>query len=624
MHFLRFRQVISGKPEKLVVVAALSVAAGFCVPAAAQGQGGGNGRAAAAGHAPARVIVMTRAGLPDAEMDKAAKGVGAQRARRLGHSNLHVIELPPGLEKQAAEKLARHPHFKFVELDRQVPESLVANDPYLGSQWHLPKIQAPAAWDVTQGSGVTIAILDSGVDSRHPDFAGRLMPGYNFVDGNANTEDVRGHGTKVAGAAAAALNNGVGVASVAGQARILPVRISDSAGYAYWSDVAAGLIWAADQGARVANISFSGVVGSASVLSAARYMNDKGGLVFVSAGNDGVNPDYADPASMIVVAATDSRDARASYSNHGPHIHLAAPGTSIYTTNWQQGYASSSGTSFSAPVTAGVAALVMAANPRLTHTQVRDILFQTAVDLGASGRDNYYGYGRVDAAAAVTAAIARVEPPVDRTAPTVAITAPAASGTVSGVVAVNVAAQDDVGVVRTELRVNGSLVATDTSLPFAFSWDSTKVANGMATLVVTAYDAAGNAAESSPVTVNVANAQPPAGGSTGGGSTGGGNTGGGTVAADTMAPTVVISKPAQGAKVNGNTSIEASATDNAGANGIRQTLYIDGVAVATATGGSLKHAWNAAKASSGNHTIQVVAVDAAGNSSTSTVVVTKK
>lgn len=551
--------------------------------------------------APGRVLVMARSGLSDADLDRALKAHGAAKGKRLGLSGLHIVDVARGSERSVMERLKHHPHIKFAELDRRVPEDATTTDPYLGSQWHLSKIGAPIAWDATQGAGVTIAILDSGIDTKHPDLAPRLIAGYNFVDGNTNTEDVRSHGTKVAGAAAATLNNGIGVASVAGATKIMPVRVSDSSGYVYWSNMAAGLTWAADRGARIAVMSFNGVAGSASVLSAAKYFKDRGGLAFVSAGNDNVDPSYANTSSMIIVAATTNSDAKASFSNFGDHVHLSAPGSGIYSTTWGQAYASVSGTSFSAPITAGVAALVMAANPGLSNTQVENILFTTALDLGAAGRDIYFGYGRVDAAAAVAAALKTVST-VDTTPPSAAISAPLGSSTVSGLVPVNVSASDNISVTKVELRANGVLVATDTASPYAFSWDSTKLANGMASLVATAYDAAGNARSSATVSVNVANA---------------------AGIADTTPPAVKISNPPNGSKVGGTVSISVSASDNAGLNGLKQTLYIDGRAVASVAGGSLSYRWNTRKESAGAHKIEARAVDAAGNTSVAAVGVTK-
>ena len=550
-------------------------------------------------YARGRILVMPRAGLSASEFAKVLAPHGG-RGRKVGQSDLHVVDLPANAsEKAVVERLLKNPHVKYAELDRLVSPNFVANDPYLGSEWHINKVNAPAAWDVTQGSGIIIAILDSGVDGTHPDLAAQMVPGFNFMDNNTNTADVNGHGTAVAGVAAASTNNGMGVAGVAGQARIMPVRIADANAYAYYSTIAQGITYAADHGARIANCSYGGVAGSAAIQSAAQYMKSKGGLVFVSAGNNGVDENITPTTTMIAVSATDETDNRTSWSSYGNFVSLAAPGIT-YTTSRGGNYDQWMGTSFSSPLAAGVAALMMAAKPSLDSPQVEKLMFSTAVDIGAAGRDIYYGYGRVDASAAVKAAAASVST-VDTQAPAVAISAPLGSSSVSGVVPVNVGATDNVGVARVELKVNGNTVAVDSAAPFAFSWDSAGVANGMASLVAYAYDAAGNVAASSAVSVNVANTVT-------------------LVQKDTTAPNVRIANPLAG-KVAGSVTVSSSADDNSGPAGIRQSIYIDGVLVAKASGSSLAYSWNTRKSARGTHTIQAVAVDAAGNSSSTSVVV---
>lgn len=554
-------------------------------------------------HVAGRILLMPRAGLSDAALGRILQAEGAGKARRIGKSELRVVELPAGRERALVKRLARHPHVKFAELDHIVAHDLAVNDPFLGSQWHLPRIVADGAWSDTTGEGIVVAVIDSGVDTAHPDFAGKLTAGYNFYSGNSDVSDVKDHGTKVAGSAAATLNNGVGVAGVAGGARIMPIRVSDSTGYATWSAIASGLTWAADRGARVANVSFNGAAGSSSVLSAARYMKSQGGLVFVSAGNSNTDPNYANTDDVIIVSATNKSDAKASFSNFGDHVHLSAPGEAIYTTTWQQGYASVSGTSFSAPIAAGTAALVMAANPGLTNTQVEQILFSTAVDLGVAGRDIHFGHGRVDAGAAVAAALTMAPPAADTQAPVVAIHAPIGASSVIGLVPVDVSATDNIAVTKVDLLVNGALVASDTAAPFAFSWDSSQVANGMVDLVVRGYDAAGNVGTSAAVAVNVANVS--------------------TV--DTTAPTVTTLSPANGAAVpSGTVTISGAASDDSGSTGLTLTLSINGKVVSTVSGtGSLTYKWNTRKLKAGPYTILLQARDAAGNVGSRTAVVNR-
>ena len=388
----------------------------------------------------------------------------------------------------------------------------------------------------------------------------------------------------------------------------MPIVVADSSATAYASTISQGLSYAVDHGARVANISYENLLTSSSVISAAQYMKSKNGLVVVAAGNCGCNPNQAPSTAMISVSATDGNDQIASFSSYGNHVVISAPGNGIYTTTIGGGYSQGTGTSFSSPIVAATAALMMSANPRLSSTQIESLLYSTATDLGSAGRDIYYGYGRVNAAAAVQAALGTTTT-VDTQAPTASISSPAASVSVSGLVPVDVTATDNVAVTRVELRVNGATVATDTVAPYSFSWDSKSVANGMATLTALAYDAAGNAASSAAVSVSVANVVTP------------------PVAppvSDSTPPVVRIVGPAAGSiKTKGSVSISTSASDNGGTAGITQMLYIDGVLKTTASGSSLSYGWNVNKVSSGAHTIQVVAKDAAGNTSSASVDVSK-
>lgn len=542
------------------------------------------------GWAKGRLLVSPRAGLPASEFEQALKPFKGRSRGYIRQLNTHVVDLPAGADELTAMKeMRKNRRLKYVELDMAVAHAASVTDPSYASSWALPKIQAPSAWDSANGEGVTVAILDTGVDGTHPDLVANMVPGWNVFDNNSNTADVHGHGTSVAGVVAMSANNGKGSAGVAWGAKIMPVRISDPNGYAYWSTVAQGIYWAADNGAKVANISFNGVSGSATVQAAAQYMRNKGGVVVVAAGNSGVQESIAANDALLTVAATDQNDARASFSSYGAYVDLSAPGVSIYTTTKGGGYANASGTSFASPVVAATAALMLSANSKTTPTDIDKYLTGKSVDLGAPGQDQYYGFGRVNAAAAVQAVKQVVA--VDTQAPTISITSPT-GGKVSGVVPVDVKYDDNVGVTRVEFYVNRQLVATDELAPFAFAWDTAGKADGSYGLSVQAIDAAGNRGMSSTVTVTLGN--------------------------DSTAPTISKLNVTDNMRVSRNRqSIKISATDNQSVAKI--SLSIDGKEVAVAYGGSLSYNWNTSSVASGSHQISVRVTDNSGNVTTKTV-----
>ena len=340
---------------------------------------------------------------------------------RLGR--IHRLHVPPGADVLAtAQALSVHPDVEFAEPDYLAQVMAVPNDPLYAQQWALPKIGAPAAWDVTTGSGaVPIAIIDSGLDLAHPEFAGRLwtnpgevagngvdddgngkvddVHGWDFVAASGNLTDDNGHGTQVAGVLGAKANNGAGIAGVCWSCPLLPITVMREAGVVNYSDIALGVAYAIERGARVINLSLGGYADATTLRTAVEAAATTAVLV-AGAGNDGrTEPLY--PAAypeVLAVAATDSADARAAFSNHGEWVDLAAPGVDIQTTfAGANGYGAESGTSLSSALVAGTAGLVLSAHPDWSPTQVRAQLLHTAQTLGGS---EGLGSGRLRAGAA--------------------------------------------------------------------------------------------------------------------------------------------------------------------------------------------------------------------------------
>ena len=282
------------------------------------------------------------------------------------------------------------------------------NDPMYDSQWALGKIEAVSAWKISTGSDVTIAVIDSGVDLDHPEFAARILDGYDFVNEDTLADDDYGHGTLVAGVAAAAANNDRGIAGLAWNARIMPVKVLDSQGQGVSSDLTCALYWAADQGAQIINISIISFGPSFGMQSALTYAANEGALTFAAAGNlfEQGNP-VTYPAAqegVIAVGATDKDDSHAWFSSAGSFVDISAPGVNIYSLfpPSHDEYRAVRGTSLAAPHGAGLAALVLAAAPNLSSAEVESIILRSAVDLGETGQDDKFGHGRIDASAAMS------------------------------------------------------------------------------------------------------------------------------------------------------------------------------------------------------------------------------
>jgi len=397
--------------------------------------------------APGRLIVKFRAGAaPDAvERAVALEAVEDVQATRV--SGARALTVPPGQEHAIAARLRANPDVEYAEPDYVAHRTAaVPGDPfYAAAQLDLPKVGVSAAWDVTLGSAsVTVGVLDQGISTQHPDligqwtYAGGATPGNHVLlssplsegcsvpivpedDGWLDTLSGAGftHGAHVSGTIAAnsTIVGGpaVGIAGMAPGVRVVPIKVLDCQGSGYFSDIAAGISFAASRGIRVVNMSLSGLVPSGCppfLQQAIDNATAAGTLVVAAVGNSGSSAVEfpAGCANVLGVGATTLEDGVPAFSQRNGTVDIVAPGVGITSTyragNGDYGYAMSSGTSMASPHVAACAALIYSAKPGIQPAAVQQHLFSTAVDLGLVGRDDTFGYGRLSCGAAVQQAVA--------------------------------------------------------------------------------------------------------------------------------------------------------------------------------------------------------------------------
>jgi thermitase len=337
--------------------------------------------------------------------------------------NVHVVSIPTGQDIQKMiERFKKNRNVEYAEPDYIVTVDAIPNDLEFSKQWNLNNtgqtggksdadIDAPEAWNTQTGdSRIVIAILDTGIKKTHPDLAGKVINEINFSDSGTsdNADDVYGHGTHVAGIAAAVTNNGIGVAGVGYKCSLMNVKVINDIGKGYYDWIANGMIYAAKNGAKVINMSLGGPP-SKTIEDAVNYAWDYGVVVVASAGNNN-NTEIQYPAycgNCIAVAATDDNDARASFSTYGDWVDVAAPGDTIYSTiiprvskKTTTYYGYMSGTSMSAPHVAGLAGLIWSTGLYTTNNQVRCQILGTADRIAGTG--TYWVWGRINAQRAIT------------------------------------------------------------------------------------------------------------------------------------------------------------------------------------------------------------------------------
>lgn len=365
-----------------------------------------------------------------------------------------TIKVPAGSVASEVSRYSRRADVEFAEPNYFASASMVPNDPYYFVQWNFKDsaqggIDLEPVWDETTGSGVTVAILDTGIAYENygtytaaPDLAGtHFVPGYDFINNDPHANDDNSHGTHVAGTVAQRTNNSLGVAGAAFGVTLMPVKVLDKKGSGTHAAIANGIYFAADQGAKVINMSLGGAEGSTVLFEAVKYAHEKGVTIVAAAGNDGsgvVSYPAAYDDHVIAVGATGYGGYLAPYSNYGSSLDVVAPGGDTSVDKNGDGYVDGilqntfdpvskspgrfsyyffQGTSMASPHVAAAAALVLASGAAGAPAEVQNILQSTANDLGAVGRDNSFGHGLIDVAAAVSGT---APPPSENQAPVAA------------------------------------------------------------------------------------------------------------------------------------------------------------------------------------------------------------
>jgi subtilisin family serine protease len=494
-------------------VAPVTVAAPAPVPAP-QAAGGAD----APTWAPDRVLVRYTASSTPGQRASARSAAGATKHEEIpGVPGLELVhtKLTVG---QALGRLKNAKGVDYAQPDYEIHADLVPNDPGLSSQWAVSQtngidINAPAAWDVTTGGGLPVAVIDTGVQLNHPDLAANIwtnpgeipgngidddndgyvddVHGWDFVNNDNVPDDQNGHGTHVAGTIAAVGNNGIGVAGIAYSAKIVPLRVLDANGSGFVSDGVRAIAWAAAHHIHVANLSwtFGGAI-SQPLWDAIASAGDGGLLVAAAAGNSGNNadttPEYPaayDLPSIISVAALAADGTLAGFSNRGiASVDIAAPGVGILSTYKGSTYGLLSGTSMASPHVAGTAALLFAAHPGWTVAQVRDRILETAHPIASLAGIIGTG-GLLDAGAALA--------PAGNRAPAVTITSPGVGTMVQPGTAVTFhasAIDPEDGDVSSSISWSSTLMG---SLGTGASITRSNLVMGTHVIVATAHDSSG-------------------------------------------------------------------------------------------------------------------------------------
>jgi thermitase len=398
---------VPGRQISTLLVSLLGALALLVFSPAARGEDAVDHGPAGAPYTTGELLVTYEEEASDSAIESLDEEANAQVEETLPEIYARLLEFPQVKDEPSErargqalarikEELERDPAVESVGYNYFYSASYTPNDPRFGEQWGLMKTGFESAWDRARGSGVRIAIVDSGAAVRHVDLRQKIALQRDLINNDGTVEDPFEHGTHVAGIAAAETGNGTGVAGGCPNCKLLIAKVLDGDGMGTATDVAQGIIWSTDHGAEVVNVSLGDSHNVRAVRDAVDYATGKGAVVVAAAGNNDTNRlEYpAAYSDVIAVAATNKNDRRAWFSNYGDWVDVAAPGVGILSTV-PGGYSAWDGTSMATPHVAALASLL--ASQGRSAVNIKKRIFNTAVDLGPTGRDPYYGYGRIDA-----------------------------------------------------------------------------------------------------------------------------------------------------------------------------------------------------------------------------------
>ena len=383
------------RPVRSTIIATIVTAAIASSYVAAQASSASDGSGATT-----QVLVKFQPAATPNDQAAAVSAVGATEVGTVHDLGVHVLRVPSAAADNVIAALSHRADVQYAEADGATQATVTPNDPGWPSQWGAAKTNVPTVWNTTTGSSsVVVAMLDTGVKYTLADLQAHFVPGYDFVNNDADPTDDNGHGTTVAGVLGATANNSTGIAGLCWQCSLMPVKVLDSAGNGDYATLANGITWATDHGADVINMSLVGAADSSTLHNAVIYAHNHGVVLVGAAGNNSSTAPYYPAAypEVLGVAGTQSDDTLYSWSDSGSWVKIAAPGCN-YSTMISGSYGNFCGTSSATPVAAGIVALLRSAAPSATNSQIEAALESSAVKIGTAT-----SCGRIDAAAALTA-----------------------------------------------------------------------------------------------------------------------------------------------------------------------------------------------------------------------------